>query len=318
MAREGLTGLTGTAGQSRGAVSIWMQAFRVRSLIISSVSVFAGAAVATYAGHFNRVPFLLAWLGAVTVQAGTNLTNVHYNYKAKGPSGSFQPDPQGSSAVIQLGLLRPEQVRQGGVIAFAVAAVVGLLLVWMCGWKILLMGLPGMAAGYFYAGPPFKLGRAALGVITVFVFMGPVMVGGTYFAMALASSNMALLVSMPIGLLAAGIMHTNDLRDLSSDIENRKHTLSTLLGRRGANCLLAGMDVLAYSVVIAAVIGGWLPWPTLLVLISVPRAITQLRMVFHETEVAKLNAAWFCGIQLHLEFGVALIVGLLVAALLQK
>jgi 1,4-dihydroxy-2-naphthoate polyprenyltransferase len=298
-------------GGGRSAVSIWMQAFRVRSLIISSISVLTGAAVAAHAGHFRWLPFLLAWLGAVTVQVGTNLTNVYYNYKAKGPSGSFQPDPQGSSAVIQLGLLRPEQVRQGGFTAFAIAVVVGLALVWMSGWKILLMGLPGMAAGYFYAGPPLRLGRAALGVITVFVFIGPVMVGGTYYAMALSASNVALLVSIPIGLLAAGIMHTNDLRDLESDIANGKWTLSTLLGRSGANVLLAGMDVAAYLVILGAVIAGVLPWPALLVLVSVPRAISQLRMVFRETDAGKLNAAWVRGIQLHMEFGVALIVGLL-------
>lgn len=300
----------------RGMLSIWMQAFRARSLIISSVSVFASGAVAIHAGYFRVAPFLLAWLGAITVQAGTNLTNVYYNYKARsGPSASFQPDPQGSSAVIQLGLLRPEQVRRGGLVAFASAIAIGALLTWMCGWTILLLGLPGMAAGFFYAAPPLKLGRAALGVITVFIFIGPVMVAGTYYAITLAFSGTALLVSIPVGLLAAGIMHTNDLRDFASDIEHGKHTLSTLLGRRGANLLLVVMDALAYAVIVAAVIGGVLPWPVLLVLASLPRAMSQLRMVFREADATKLNQAWVRGIQLHLEFGVALIAGLLIARL---
>src|SRR5690349_13034394 len=102
--------------RGRNFLSIWTQAFRARSLIVSSISVLAGAALAIHDGFFRMAPLLLAWMGAVTVQIGTNLTNVYYNYKAK-PSGSFQPDPQGSSAVIQLGLLTPRQVWRGGMIA---------------------------------------------------------------------------------------------------------------------------------------------------------------------------------------------------------
>jgi hypothetical protein len=49
------------------------------------------------------------------------------------------------------------------------------------------------------------------------------------------------------------------------------------------------------------------------VLVSVPRAISQLRLVFRETEAAKLNPAWTRSVQLHLEFGTALIAGLMIA-----
>jgi len=64
-----------------------------------------GTAVAARAGYFYFSRFLLAWLESIFIQAGTNLTNVYYNYKAA--SASADPasfDPRGSSSVIRLGL----------------------------------------------------------------------------------------------------------------------------------------------------------------------------------------------------------------------
>ena len=81
--------------------------------------------------------------------------------------------------------------------------------------------------------------------------------------------------------------------------------------------MLAAAGVKAYLTIVFAMLGRWLPWPALLVLVSIPRAVSQLQMVFRETAVDRLNEAWFRGIQLHLEFGIALLAGLLVAALLR-
>ena len=295
----------------------WLQAFRVNSLIVSSIGVMTGAAVAIRDGHFDLVRFLLAWLGSVAIQAGTNLTNVYYNYKST--SGSADPgafDPRSSTAVLRLGLLTPAQIYRGGLAFFGVGVACGLALTWLCGWTILLFGIPAVAAGYFYAGPPVQYGYYALGVFSVFLFMGPAMVCGAYYVMALSFSASALAAAIPIGLVAAGIMHTNDLRDYDTDVLHAKHTLATMLGRRDAGFALAMMDGLAFVVTLAAVITGLLPWLALLVLIAVPHAIDHLRTAFSATKTKQLHAAWLLGIKLHLEFGLLLIAGLLASAAL--
>lgn len=291
-------------------MKVWLQACRVNSLAISSICVLAGTAVAVRDGYFHPGRFLLAWLGSVMIQAGTNMINAYNNYKAT----AADYDPHGSSAVMRLGLLAPAQVQRGALVAFGVGIACGLLLTWMCGWTILALGLPSVAAGYFYGAKPIRLGYRGLGVLTAFVFIGPVMVCGTYFVMALRFSASSLAAAIPIGLLTAGVLYTNDIRDLDTDLVHGKRTLATLTGRRAASYALAGIDVLAYAITVAAVVARILPWPVLLVVIAIPQGITQLRMVFREKDAEKLHDAWLAGIKLHGQFGVLIIVGLLASA----
>ncbi|HLK47664.1 MAG TPA: 1,4-dihydroxy-2-naphthoate octaprenyltransferase, partial [Bryobacteraceae bacterium] len=293
-------------------MKIWLQACRVNSLAISSIGVMVGTVVALWYGRFYLTGFFLAWLGSVMIQAGTNLTNVYYNYKAA--SASNDPaayDPRGSSAVIRKGLLPPDSVRNGGLFCFAVGILCGLVLVKLCGATILWLGLPAIAAGYFYAGPPIRYGYVALGVVSVFLFMGPVMVCGAFYVSALSFSWSSLAAAIPIGLVAAGIMHTNDLRDYDTDILHGKKTLATMLGRRGACYLLLGMDAAAFAVIIVAALARVLPWGALLVVLAIPQAIRQLRMVFGELSAAVLHQVWLRGVQLHTQFGAALMIGIL-------
>ena len=256
----------------------------------------------------------------MAVQAGTNLTNVYYNYKAAAPAAarpsSSAFDPQGSSAPVRTGVLSPASVHRAAYVCFAVGVVAGLVLTGLYGWRILAMGVPGLLAGYFYAAPPVRLAYLGLGVVTVFLFMGPVMVIGTYWVQSGMVSPSAALASVPIGLFAAGIMHINDVRDFASDVAHGKRTLSIAVGRVGASWLLIGMQGTAYLALLVAVIQGLLPWPVLITFATVPVAIRQSRLVVRERDPMILNGAWFLGIRLHLQFGVLFILGLLIAGAL--
>lgn len=293
---------------------MWLQACRVNSLAISSIGVFVGTAVAAWQGQFHLLRFVLAWIGSVAIQAGTNLTNVYYNYKASNAVADPAAfDPRGSSAVIRLGLLQPASVRRAGLLLFGGGIVCGLTLTWICGWPILWLGLAAVAAGYFYAGPPIRYGYVALGVVSVFIFMGPVMVCGADYVQTLMFSPNSLAAAIPIGLLAAGIMHTNDLRDYETDVAHGKRTLATLLGPRGASNALFVMDALAFAAPLYAVFTGLLPRLVLLVLLAAPQALQQIRMI-RGADTKRLHQVWLGGVKLHTQFGLAMIVGLLISA----
>ena len=300
---------------SASMAGLYLQAMRVKSLWISTVCVLAGGAVALWQGHVDLTGLLFAWLGAVSVQAGTNLTNVYYNYKAtaaRTPGALF--DPQGSAAPVRLGKLSPASVRTAAGVCFALGIVAGIALTAVYGWRILAMGVPGLLAGFFYGAPPVRLAYLGLGVVTVFLFMGPVMVIGTYWVQSGSVSPSAVLASVPIGLMAAGIMHINDVRDFAGDVAHGKRTLSIAIGRERAAWLLVAMHGVAYSLVAAGVASGLLPWPVLITLVTVPRAVAQSRVVIRERDPMVLNGAWFMGVQLHTQFSLLFIGGLALAS----
>jgi 1,4-dihydroxy-2-naphthoate octaprenyltransferase len=300
-------------GRRPGAFSIWIQAVRAPSLSAAAIPVLLGVAIAARAGFFSLGRMVLALVGAIAIQAGTNLINDYYDYR----SGADSEQSLGPGMVIQRGLLTPEQVWRGGVVAFAIGAAIGLVLVAICGWPILALGIPSVAAGYFYTASPVSLAYVALGELTVFIFMGPVIVLGAYFVMALHFSAAALWASIPLGFMVAGILHANNIRDIESDTRHGKRTIATILGRTGANYELVVLDVAAYATTLAAVLAHTLPWIALIVFLTVPRAIDQIRIVMRESEPKKLNLALFRSVQLHMEFGLLMMFAFLIAVFMR-
>jgi 1,4-dihydroxy-2-naphthoate polyprenyltransferase len=297
-------------GARPGAFAIWIQAIRAPSLSAAAIPVLLGVAVAARAGFFSLGRMLLALLGAMAIQTGTNLINDYYDFR----SGADSEQSLGPSMVIQRGLLSADQVWRGGIAAFSIGASIGLALVYLCGWPILAIGIPSVAAGYFYTASPVSLAYVALGEATVFLFMGPAIVMGAYFAMALHFSAAALWASIPLGFLVAGILHANNIRDIDSDTRHGKRTLATMLGRTGANYELIALDVAAYAATIVAVVSHAIPWIALVVFLTVPRALEQIRIMTRESDPKKLNLGLFRSIQLHMEFGLLMIGAFLIAA----
>jgi 1,4-dihydroxy-2-naphthoate octaprenyltransferase len=298
-------------GARPSAFAIWIQAVRAPSLSAAAVPVLLGTAIAARDGFFAGWRLIFALIGAVAIQAGTNLINDYYDFR----SGADSNESLGPSMVIQRGLLTPEQVWRGGIVAFAIGAMLGMTLVYLCGWPILAIGIPSVAAGYFYTATPVSLAYIGLGELTVFLFMGPAIVLGAYYVMALTFSWSALWASVALGFLVAGILHANNIRDIETDALHGKHTLATILGRAGAIRELIALDLLAYATTLIAVAARTLPWTALLVLVTVPRARDQLRIVRSETDPKKLNLALLRSVQLHMEFGILMIIAFVAAAI---
>ncbi len=300
-------------GARPSAFTVWVQAIRAPSLTAAAIPVLLGMAAAARDGFFSLPRLILALVGAMAIQAGTNLINDYYDYR----SGADLEQTLGPSMVIQRGLLTPEQVWRGGVVAFAIGAALGLVLVCLAGWPILLIGIASVAAGYFYTAKPVALAYVALGELTVFIFMGPAIVMGTYFVMAEKFTWPALWASIPLGFVVAGILHANNIRDIETDRRHDKRTLATILGRSGANWELVALDVAAYATTLFAVFTRELPWVGLAVFITLPRALDQIRIVMRESEAKKLNLALMRSVQLHMEFGLVLTAAMLIAAFMR-
>lgn len=277
---------------------IWLLALRPASLTASAIPVLVGTAVVAD-DAFRLGIFLLAFFGSLALQGGTNLVNDYYDHV----QGADTATSLGPSGVIQQGLLEPRAVLAGGFVAFGVGAALGLAIAALVGWPILALGIASVLAGYAYTAPPFKLAYRALGEATVFVFMGPAIVVGAAYAQTEEWSWEALLVSLPIGLLVAAILHANNLRDIEEDRAHGKHTLASLVGRPAADYELAVLVLGAYVTTLALVTSGAAPLTALIAIASLPLALQLLRTLARSTSARSLNRVLAGTVAVHLAFG---------------
>jgi ABC-type nitrate/sulfonate/bicarbonate transport system permease component len=181
----------------RRFLRIWWMAMRPFSFTASVTPVVLGAVLAAYDGFWNWWLFGITLIGSVAIHAGTNLINDYYDWK----KGTDTPESLGPNRALQEGMLTPQQVFWGGLFCFALGSVLGIYLVATRGLLILWLGLFSVLAGWFYTAGPKAFAYTGLGELIVFIFMGPVMVIGSYFVQTQTVTWAAALLSMPIGLL---------------------------------------------------------------------------------------------------------------------
>ena len=287
---------------------LWYRATRPFSFTASLIPVLVGSFLA-FEREVHVVRFGLALAGAVLIHAGTNLVNDYFDH-VKGADG---PHSLGPSGVIQRELLSPRAVLLGGIACFVAGSAVGLVLVGMTGTALLWLGLASVAAGFFYTAAPVSLAYVGLGEVTVFLFMGPVIVMGAYYVQVEEWSRTAFLVSLPVAFLVTGILHANNMRDIEDDRRTGKRTIATIIGRRWANyeyyVLIGG----AYVALVAMVVAGAAPWTVLVALVTLPAAVKAIRLAATTTSPRRLNFVLRDTALLHRNFGALLALGLAAA-----
>ncbi|MFQ5453004.1 MAG: 1,4-dihydroxy-2-naphthoate polyprenyltransferase [Candidatus Zixiibacteriota bacterium] len=169
---------------------------------------------------------LMALLGAIMIQIGTNFANDYFDYQ----KGADQKDRLGPTRVTQAGLVNPSTMKSATIFIFTIAILAGTYLVWRGGLPILLIGLLSIIFGILYTAGPFPLGYIGLGDVFVLIFFGPVAVGGTYYVQTLEINIPVILSGLAPGLFSVAILTVNNLRDINSDSEVGKKTLAVRFG----------------------------------------------------------------------------------------
>jgi 1,4-dihydroxy-2-naphthoate octaprenyltransferase len=303
-------GFLDRAGRRLGAA---YEVLRPFAYTASAIPVLAGGALAAVDSRFWWPPFLAALAGGMLLHSGTNVINEVYDVR-KGIDTITSP--RMSHAVLK------GRVSERGAYAFAIALfvaaiAVGGYLVWLRGAAIVGLGLLGLVAGYTYTAPPFQYKYRALGVPVVFVLMGPIMVVGSYYAVTGLWDWHALVLSLPVGLLVAAILHGNEWRDISEDTRAGISTLSSRLGRDWAHYGYLGLVIGAYVTLGFAIAMRWLPATTVIAVFSLP----FLAQVVRSAELGATGQARAIAMidlqtaRLHFAFGALLVVGLLLARL---
>lgn len=288
-------------------VRAWLLAARPKTLPAALAPVVVGTAAAAGDGAFAALPALAALAGALLLQIGVNLANDYFDFRG----GIDTAERKGPLRVAQAGLIPPGQVRLAMAGTLAAAALVGLYLVARGGAPILAIGVASILSALAYSGGPWPLASHGVADLFVFVFFGPVAVGGTYFVQAGSLSPAAAAASVAPGLLITAILVVNNLRDIETDARAGKRTLAVRLGPRGSLAeylLLVAGAYLVPPLLVAAGAGGPL---LLLPLASAPLAVPLARtLVTRREDGPAMNAALAGTARLAFVFCLLLAVGL--------
>ncbi|SDL89782.1 1,4-dihydroxy-2-naphthoate polyprenyltransferase [Nonomuraea jiangxiensis] len=281
----------------------WIAGARPRTLPNAIVPVMVGTGVAIGEDGFVWWRAILALFVALSLQIGVNYANDYSD-------GIRGTDDQrvGPMRLVGSRAATPPQVLAAALGCFALAAVLGLILVIVTqAWWILLVGAAAIAAAWFYTGGKRPYGYRGLGELAVFVFFGVVPVVGTAYVQTEHLSWPAFFASIPVGLLSCSMLVVNNLRDVGTDGSSGKRTLAVRLGAERTRTLYVALQVVPFVVALAMI--PVTPWAAL-VLLAVPLAIPPIRTVLDKAVGPALIAVLQQTGKLQLAYGLLFALGL--------
>ena len=284
----------------------WFWGIRPFSLSAAVVPVLVGSAVAAAESSIDWLLFAFAVVGSLAIQIGTNLTDEYADHRREGGQAKF-PAPH---KVLARGLLTEREVLVGCILTFAVGIGMGLYIVTQVGWPILAVGLASVFVAVFYSAGPKPLGDTGLGELTVFFFMGPLMVVAAYYVQTQELAWTPFLASLPVAFLVTAILHCNNLRDVDEDRASGKRTFVTMLGPRAGRVIYFGLLLGSYGNLAAVAATGVVSIWGLVGLASLPWAISAAVAVTTGADRRQMSMALVRTAKLHGQAGTMYAAGL--------
>jgi 1,4-dihydroxy-2-naphthoate polyprenyltransferase len=219
-------------------LSLWIKAFRLRTLPLALSSAILGSFLAYAEGGFHWQVLVLATLTTLFLQILSNLAN-DYGDAMHGTDNHRRIGPL---RVTQSGLVSKGSMRIMIGVFVMLALVSGVLLIFIglhhIGWKTILvfflLGVSAIYAAISYTVGKNPYGYIGLGDLFVFIYFGIVGVAGTYYLHTNHFDPWVLLPASAIGLLSSGVLNLNNMRDIENDTLSGKRTLVVHIGSHAA------------------------------------------------------------------------------------
>jgi len=193
-----------------------IRALRPFSLIVAVATCGLGVSLALVEGSEN---IFLAWLVIFTgilLQAAVNLINDHRDINNR----KFTPAQRQAIS---------RNTRFGWAVMLF-ATLLGLYMVSIRGWPLLLLGIIGIFGAWGYTGGQINYKERGLGILLVFLLMGVLLIGGSYYVVSGTYHWNVFWLSLPFSLLSSLLLLSNELRDYEEDLAAGIKTLSVRLG----------------------------------------------------------------------------------------
>ena len=212
----------------------WISACRLRTLPLSISGAIVGSGVAYSDGFFDLTVCVLTIITTLSLQILSNLANDY----GDGVKGTDNENRIGPERALQSGIISPKQMRNAIVINVVICLILVVTLIYkafgadqfLTSLVFIILGILAIVAAIKYTVGASAYGYKALGDLMVFLFFGWLSVLGTYFLYSKQFDFLMILPASAIGLLSAGVLNLNNMRDLESDKLSDKHTLAGYLG----------------------------------------------------------------------------------------
>ena len=320
--RRYLAALSAEKGRTiRPRLSLFWLALRTTRLPFLSataVPVLLGIAVAASHGSFTWWTALLTLIGGSFAHLAINVTNDIFDTLSGADDANTTPTQfSGGSRVAVYDLVSIRGLSWLAIGLFAVAGAIGLALVAITqSLTLLWIGVAGVIVGVAYTAPPLKLVYRGLGEIAVAIGFGPIMLLGAYVVQTGELAWEPFVLSLVPGLLIALILYVNEIPDRRSDAEAGKRTLPVRLAPDTVRTGYLVAALAAFAIILAGVVGGLFPWPTLVALAAAPIALrVHQGLKVHYDSPYTLMAVMGQNVNLNLVVGGLLLVGYVVAIL---
>jgi len=290
---------------------IWWELIRPHTLTAAFVPVLLGTIIALLEGNVNWLLFTAMMVASILIQAATNLFNEYYDFKR----GLDTEDSIGIGGGIVRHGMTPKLIMTLALTMYAVSIGIGFYICAVSSWWLAAVGLICMLVGYLYTGGPLPISSTPFGELFSGLFMGCFIILIAFFIQTGYVSTLAILVSVPSGILVGLINMSNNLRDHDGDKANGRKTLPIVLGRKKAIIFMAIMFAVSYLWLIGLVLTGTVSAWILLAFLSLPKAIKATTGFIGKTEPITMMPSMKATAQTNTFFGFLMAVGLLISYL---
>jgi 1,4-dihydroxy-2-naphthoate polyprenyltransferase len=212
----------------------WIKAIRLRTLPLSVAGVLTGSCLAYADGAFKPDVFGLAMITTLLLQILSNLANDLGDYQ----HGTDNVNRVGPARAVQSGQISPKAMKRAVTVVGLLAFHGGMFLLTAALDNVfsyifilfLITGLVAIGSAIKYTIGKHNFGYKGYGDIFVFAFFGIIGVWGTYVLHTLTFNPLVLMPAAAIGLLSAGVLNLNNMRDIDNDKLFNKNTLAVKLG----------------------------------------------------------------------------------------
>ena len=224
--------------QAPSRVEVWLKAFRLHTLPLAIAGIGLGNVIAQVSGKFSWVIAICNFCTAICLQILSNLANDYGDTI----HGADNEERVGPARMVQQGLLTKKQIRNGIVVFIFLSLAFGVSLLvasrnnmsFTVAMIMLGIGVLSIIAAIAYTATKKPYGYHGFGDPSVFIFFGLVSVYGSYYLQTGVLDFISLLPAASIGLLSAGVLNVNNIRDIETDRKANKKTIAVRLRLKNA------------------------------------------------------------------------------------